>query len=236
MLSHPTPATCATTLRLGPVGADRPVPYGHVKLILIRHALPERVEDADGPADPGLTDVGRAQALRLAAWLAGEEIDHVAASPKLRAVETAEPLATQRGLAIETVEGFSEIDSGSTTYIPYEQMRRERHEIWRHLRSGRWQEAGFTDPELFRDDVAKTFAAWEADHSDQTVAVVAHSGTINALVSHLLGIENVFFFSLEYTGLCRLRRNLLGGMHVTSLNETAHLHTARDTLDPLPAP
>ncbi|MXV90992.1 MAG: histidine phosphatase family protein [Acidimicrobiia bacterium] len=236
MLSHATPAACVTPLLLGPVGADRPVPYGHVKLLLIRHALPERVENAEGPADPGLTGVGREQARRLAAWLAAEEIDHVAASPKLRAVETAEPLAIQRGLEIETVQGFAEIDSGSTTYIPYEQMRRERHEIWRHLRSGRWQEAGFADPELFRDDVAKTFAAWEADHTDQTVAVVAHSGTINALVSHVLGIENVFFFSLEYTGLCRLRRNLLGGMHVTSLNETAHLHAERDSLGPLPPP
>ena len=216
--------------------ADRPVPYGHVKLLLIRHALPERVENADGPADPGLTDVGHEQARRLADWLKDQHIDHVAASPMRRAVETARPLAAGRGLDIEIVAGFSEIDSGHNTYIPYEQMRRERHEIWRHLRSGRWKEAGFTDPERFRDEVAKTFAAWEADHTDRTCAVVAHSGTINALVSHLLGIPNVFFFSLEYTGLCRLRRNVLGGMHVTSLNETAHLHTVRDTLDPLPAP
>ena len=207
-----------------------------MKLILIRHALPDRVENCDGPADPGLTDVGHEQARRLAGWLAGEEIDHVAASPKLRAVETAAPLAAQRGLEIETVEGFSEIDSGSTTYIPYEQMRRERHEIWRHLRSGRWKEAGFTDPEHFRDSVAGTFAGWESEHRDRTVALVAHSGTINALVSHLLDIENVFFFSVEYTGMSRLRRNVLGGMHVTSLNETSHLHTVRDTLDPLPAP
>ena len=207
-----------------------------MKLLLIRHALPERVENTDGPADPGLTEVGRQQARRLAAWLEGEHIDHVAASPKLRAIETAEPLAAGRSLEIETVAGFAEIDGSSNTYIPYEQMRRERHEIWRHLHSGNWKEAGFTDPERFRDEVAKAFAAWEADHAEHTVAVVAHSGTINALVSHLLGIENVFFFSLEYTGLCRLRRNVLGGMHVTSLNETAHLHTVRDTLDPLPAP
>ncbi len=236
MLPHASPAACSASPLPGRFVAGRPVPYGHVKLLLIRHALPERVENAAGPADPGLTGVGHEQARRLAAWLADEEIDHVAASPKRRAVETAEPLATQRGLEIETVEGFSEIDSGSTTYIPYEQMRRERHEIWRHLRDGRWQEAGYADPELFRDDVAEAFAAWEADHTDQTVAVVAHSGTINALVSHLLGVDNVFFFSLEYTGLCRLRRNVLGGMHVTSLNETAHLHAARDGLDPLPGP
>ena len=207
-----------------------------MKLILIRHALPERMEDCDGPADPGLTEVGREQARRLSGWLRDERIDHVAASPKRRAVETAQPLADQRGLAVETVDGFSEIDSGSNTYIPYEQMRREGHAIYDHLRSGRWKEAGFADPERFRDEVATAFAAWEAAHRDRTVAVVAHSGTINALVSHFLGVENVFFFGLAYTGMCRLRRNVLGGMHVTSLNETAHLHTVRDTLDPLPAP
>ncbi len=216
--------------------ANPPVPYEHVKLILIRHALPERLEDCDGPADPGLTDVGCQQARRLADWLRDEQIDHVASSPKRRAVETARPLADQRGLEVEIVAGFAEIDSGSSTYIPYEQMRRERHEIWHHLRSGRWEEAGFTDPERFRDEVAAAFAGWEEAHRDRTVAVVAHSGTVNALVSHFLGIENVFFFGLEYTGMCRLRRNILGGMHVTSLNETAHLHTVRDTLDPLPAP
>lgn len=214
-----------------PAGTVRPV-----KLLLVRHALPERVENSDGPADPGLTEVGHEQARRLAAWLADEHVDHVAASPKLRAVETARPLADQRGLHVETVAGFAEIDSASSTYIPYEQMRRERHEIWRHLRSGRWKEAGFTDPGVFRKEVAAAFAAWEVDHRDETVAVVAHSGTINALVSHFLSVENVFFFGLQYTGLCRLRRNILGGMHVTSLNETAHLHTVRDTLDPLPAP
>ena len=220
----------------GAARARWPVPYGRVKLILIRHALPERVEDCDGPADPGLTEVGREQARRLAGWLKDERIDHVAASPKRRAIQTAQPLADQRGLEVETVAGFAEIDSGSNTYIPYEQMRRERHEIYDHLRQGRWEEAGFTDPELFRDEVAAAFAAWEAAHRDRTVAVVAHSGTINALVSHVLGVENVFFFALDYTGMCRLRRNVLGGMSVGSLNETAHLHTVRDTLDPLPAP
>ena len=207
-----------------------------MKLILIRHALPERVENAGGPADPGLTRVGREQALRLARWLAGEQIDHIASSPKLRAVQTAEPLADGRGLDIEIVPGFSEIDSGSTTYIPYEQMQRENHEILRHLRNGRWEEAGYSDPELFRRGVAAAFADWEPQQADRTVAVVAHSGTINALVSHLLGIEEVFFLSLEYTGMCRLRRNILGGIHVTSLNENAHLHTSRDTIAPLPVP
>ena len=207
-----------------------------MKLILIRHALPARVENCDGPADPGLTDVGHEQARRLADWLRDEQIDHVAASPKRRAVETALLLAAQRGLEVELVEGFSEIDGSSSTYIPYEQMRREKHAIWSHLKSGRWQEAGFIDPEKFRSDLAAAYEAWAADRGEETVAIVAHSGTINALVTHFLAMDNVFFFGLTYTGMCRLRTNALGGMSVTTLNESAHLHTVRDTLDPLPAP
>ncbi|MCH8132928.1 MAG: histidine phosphatase family protein [Myxococcales bacterium] len=47
-----------------------------MQLILIRHALPERVESVGGtPADPPLSEVGRAQAEKLAAWLADERVD-----------------------------------------------------------------------------------------------------------------------------------------------------------------
>ena len=72
-----------------------------MELLLIRHGLPLRVERADGaPADPPLAPEGRAQAERLAAWLAPERIDAVYASPMRRARETAEPLARARGLAL----------------------------------------------------------------------------------------------------------------------------------------
>ncbi len=50
-----------------------------MELILIRHALPLRVETSDGsPADPPLGDEGRSQAERLAGWLASEDSSAVA--------------------------------------------------------------------------------------------------------------------------------------------------------------
>ncbi|MET0159370.1 MAG: histidine phosphatase family protein, partial [Acidimicrobiales bacterium] len=63
-------------------------------LLLIRHALPVRIDDGEGPADPELSDEGWRQAGALAAWLADEEIEAMVASPLRRAQETAEPLAT----------------------------------------------------------------------------------------------------------------------------------------------
>ncbi len=62
-------------------------------LLLIRHALPVRIEGGDGPADPELSDDGWRQAGALAAWLADDGIDAMVASPLRRAQETAAPLA-----------------------------------------------------------------------------------------------------------------------------------------------
>ena len=53
---------------------------------------------AAGPADPELTVRGRAQADRLAAWLATVPVDVVLSSPLRRARETAEPLGRTLGL------------------------------------------------------------------------------------------------------------------------------------------
>jgi len=73
-------------------------------LLLIRHAEPVRIapgEGGGGPVDPELTPRGRAQAGRLAAWLAGEQLDAVLTSPMRRARETAGPVAEAHALAVE---------------------------------------------------------------------------------------------------------------------------------------
>ena len=56
-----------------------------MEILLIRHGQPERVEGAEGPADPPLTEDGRHQAQRLAAWLAHEPVRHVVTSTLRRA-------------------------------------------------------------------------------------------------------------------------------------------------------
>ena len=110
-----------------------------MELILVRHALPERVENVEGVADPGLQPLGQEQARRLADWLEHEPIDRIVASPKRRAVETAQPLSDRLGLGIEIVPGFSEIDRSSRHYIPVEEMRRENSPVWQALVAGRWR-------------------------------------------------------------------------------------------------
>ena len=72
-----------------------------MELILIRHALPLRVEKKDGsPADPGLGPEGMAQAQKLARWMMAERMDAIYSSPMSRARMTAEFLADLKGMEI----------------------------------------------------------------------------------------------------------------------------------------
>ncbi|HEX7097572.1 MAG TPA: histidine phosphatase family protein [Acidimicrobiales bacterium] len=205
-----------------------------MELILVRHALPERVENVDGVADPGLQPIGHEQARRLADWLAHEEIHHIAVSPKRRAIETAAPLAERLGLAPEIVPGFAEIDRSSRHYIPVEEMRRENSPVWQALVEGRWNEIGYHDPYEFRREVVAAKNDLLSRHPDKRIVVVAHGGTINAIVSDLIGLDRMFFFEAAYTSISRVVRGYRGDYVVASINETAHLHSVARTLEPLP--
>jgi probable phosphoglycerate mutase len=205
-----------------------------MELILVRHALPQRVENVDGIADPGLQPLGHEQARRLADWLADEDIHHIAVSPKRRAIETAAPLAERLGLAPEIVPGFAEIDRAARHYIPVEEMRRENSPVWQALVAGRWDEIGYHDPKEFQREVIAAKDDLLARLPDHRIVVVAHGGTINAIVSDLIGLDRMFFFEAAYTSISRVVRGFNDSYVVSTLNETAHLHSAPRTLEPLP--
>ena len=86
-----------------------------MRLFLVRHAqTSSNVGRALDTAYPGagLTDMGLEQASRLASVLAAQPLDAVAASPLLRARQTAEPLASARRIAVATLDGLREVAAG----------------------------------------------------------------------------------------------------------------------------
>ena len=206
-----------------------------MQLILIRHARPERQIVEVGTVDPGLTPLGWQQSRRLADWLAHEPIDHVAVSPKRRARETAQPLVDAKGIEPEVVHGFAELDKASQAYIPVEELQDESHRhILEKMRNREWKSLGYQDPDEFRLEVVAAHEDLLSRHDGKTIAVVAHGGTINAIVSSVLATPEMFFFQPGYTSITRLiRSEWTGKWVVRSLNEEAHLHTKPHLLDPL---
>ena len=93
-----------------------------MELLLVRHALPIRVEDVEGPADPELSEAGHHQARYLADYLAFERVHAVYASPLRRAMQTAAPVAERQGVEVLVAEGIAEYDREASEYIPVEQM------------------------------------------------------------------------------------------------------------------
>src|SRR6266508_237142 len=196
-----------------------------MELLLVRHGLPVRIEDAGEPADPELSDEGRIQAVALAEWLAAERLDAVYTSPLRRAVQTAEPVAARHGLELVVDDELAEFDREAHFYIPVEELKATRDPRWLDLIEGRWGQDGEVDRFVFRRVVVEAVERVIDANPSRTIAVVCHGGVINAYLSHVLGLDEVMFFEPYYTSVSRLMAARSGPRQIASLNETGHLRT-----------
>jgi probable phosphoglycerate mutase len=193
-----------------------------VELLLIRHALPIRVDEiagSAGPANPHLAPLGVQQAEALAGWLAAESIDAIWSSPMRRARETAAPVGALLDLPITVDEGLSEFDRDALSYIPIEELKAAGDPRWYQVPER---------PEHFVATVVEAVERIVAAHPGQRVAVVCHGGVVNAYAGHVLGIDDPLFFLPAYTSISRVLASGSGPRSIKSLNETAHV---RDLLE-----
>ena len=190
-----------------------------MKLLLIRHGLPEAIVRDDGvAADPPLSEMGQRQAHKMAEWLEGEAIDRLYTSPMRRAMETAEPLVARRGLEAEVCDDVAEFDQHASRYIPYEEMKQRDPKAWERLNSGQ-PSAGFKP---FADRVVGALEDIIADNRGKTVAITCHGGIVNVWAARVMGFEPRMFFNPYYTSINRFAASS-GGIHsVLALNEDVH--------------
>lgn len=194
-----------------------------MELLLIRHGLPVRRELQDGIADPELSTAGLAQAEHLADYLAGEPLDAVYASPLRRAFQTAQPLAERRRLDIGVIDGVAEWDRNSSEYIPIEELKAADDPRYHELMRGEWTSREETAEEFSERVVASLDALVDA-HAGQRIAVSCHGGTINAYLTHVLGLPvGPGFFYPNYTSIHRVAASRRGVKSILTVNETAHL-------------
>jgi 2,3-bisphosphoglycerate-dependent phosphoglycerate mutase len=194
-----------------------------MELIIIRHALPVRIENAQGAADPELQERGHEQAAHLAKYLREEPIDAIWCSPMQRAQQTAAPLAEAFGLPILTDDRLAEWDKNSNFYIPVEELKATNDPRWQAMQRGEW--TSDIDPAKFRADLHEVFEQIISEHKGQQVAIVCHGGVINGYLAMVLGLpgDNAGFFYPDYTSIHRVRAASSGERSLRSANETSHL-------------
>ncbi len=192
-------------------------------LILVRHALPQRVVAVDGPADPSLDPVGARQADALGDYLAGERIDAIWSSLLRRARETASPLASRTNLEVQVHEGLAEWDQGSNQYIPIEELKATNDPMWQAMQTGEW--TGGIDPAVFQRRIVAAMDDIIDANAGRRVVVVCHAGVLGTYLAHMLGIPKPGgFFHPEYTSIHRIVASSRGHRTVQTLNELTHLY------------
>jgi probable phosphoglycerate mutase len=192
-----------------------------MQLLLIRHALPLRSEHGEG-SDPDLSDDGLAQVARLPEALARFPISRVVSSPQRRAIQTAEPIAAARELAVDIDERFAEYDRDLPAYIPVEQIRNEFPQEWARMAEGHLPSA--VDEDAFRARVrAAVDDVVAAAEPDDTVAAFSHGGVINVVLHEILGTARLLSFPLDYASVTRLLFSRTGQATVATVNSTEHV-------------
>jgi probable phosphoglycerate mutase len=193
-----------------------------VDLVLVRHALPFRIEESDGPADPELTELGHRQADAVAEWLAVEEFDAIYSSPLRRAIQTAEHIAKRTGHEILICDDIREYDAGLNAYIPYEELKANRDEHWQALAEDRLEDLA-PEGAGFRKRVSAAVEEIIAAHSGQRVIAVAHGGAINVALAEVLGLDRDLWVEAGYASISRVAASRQGARSIVSVNETGHL-------------
>ena len=184
-----------------------------MQFVFVRHGQPEWFRDGAAVDNPGLTDVGWAQAAHLGRRFRRETADAVLVSPLVRARQTAQPIGEALGLEPVVCDWLPEIRSpewhgaplGLVQQIFAEHREKEIDDIWKGLDGGEsyhdFHERVTTGLQRFLDLAGKPRvldqpALWESDPTDaadpdrppRRIVIVAHGGTDAALIGYLLGI------------------------------------------------
>ncbi len=168
---------------------------------LIRHARCEPVGRRLAGCAPGirLTEAGRLQAEALGLRLRATPLDAVVTSPLERARETAEALASGRGLEPEVSPALTEIDVGAWTGCAFDALAGD--ETWQRFnrfRSGTRCPSGESMLEVAARAVAE-LERLRGRYPEGRVAVVTHADVLRAAVAHYLGIPLDLSLRLEFS-------------------------------------
>lgn len=185
-----------------------------MRLLLVRHAEPQRASvTAD---DPELSDLGRAQAARVAhhlRWSGPLERTTVYSSPMRRAQETAAAIAAALDLPVQVDEQLVEFDHGSD-YLHFE----DGAAVWDRYLAGDLTPWG-TTLTAFASRVRAAAERLADRHPHEHVIAVCHGGVVNTWASQVLGVpERIRVMQPQYGSVSRFRRDALGWA-VESLNE-----------------
>lgn len=160
------------------------------RVVLVRHGESEANLThtiANRGAGPGLTGLGRRQAVELAGRLRGQGVAEIHSSPLLRSTQTAAAVAAVLGIPVTVEEALREYDVGelegradSTAWSAYAKMERR----WLVDRDWSVRHPG---GESYREIVARFVGYWHRVRAAAAgpVLAITHGGLLRMVVPHV---------------------------------------------------
>jgi broad specificity phosphatase PhoE len=197
-------------------------------LILVRHGEStwNREHRIQGQLDPPLSDLGRRQAELLARRLSGSEPDAIYASDLKRAMETAAPIASATGVAVEPLVELREIFLGEWEGLHTAELAERFPDAW----------AGWTaEPDwdlvpggeraaAFETRVGAAVDAMLDRHPHGEVIVVTHGGVIQIALHRIVGkpSRGLFPFRISNASMTVIEKRD-GRIVIAGVNDVGHL-------------
>ena len=195
------------------------------RVLLIRHGRSaDIVPGSPESTDPPLHELGKKQAIAVGNRLSQARIDAVYSSHLLRALHTAEAIASHHKLEVGVFEDLEEVrlgDWGNGEFRRRAATADPEYVKWAAI--GRWD--GIPNAEgdqNFRSRVSNRINALAAQHEGGCIAVVCHGGVINAYLAEMLGTQRSLWMMVENTSITTVK--LSETPSVLTLNDCSHLY------------
>jgi broad specificity phosphatase PhoE len=213
------------------------------RIFLVRHG---EVEGNSGERltfsgwhDVALTPRGELQAQAVAQRLKRENIGAVYSSDLQRAQRTAEAIATQHDLPVQTDAALREVNYGDWAGLSEAELLADWNTLWQQRLADPVNVAA-PGGESLSDLWRRVEPAWQsiaARHSgeghgeeERDAVVVGHNGSIRALVCHLLGMPPAHYRRVRITNCGLTCVQIVKSGNITKppliefVNETCHLN------------
>jgi broad specificity phosphatase PhoE len=158
-------------------------------LTLIRHGETSANLDGvwHGSTDTPLTERGRRQAERVAAFLSEKHADARAlySSPLARARDTASAIAASLKLPLAIDPDLAEYDLGSWEGLTYRELH-QTHKLWERMKEPDFAPHGGETPSRVAERFTGALRRISSTHPGDRVIVVAHGGALSMGLAALL--------------------------------------------------
>jgi broad specificity phosphatase PhoE len=183
-----------------------------------------------GQLDIPLNERGRAQARRAAELLAHEHFDAIYSSDLVRAIETAQIIATPHKLDVLTLPELREAYYGLWEGLTRDEVLKKFPEEYamRTIDPANFRPSGGESRKELYTRAARIFSELVARHPDQQILIVSHGGTIRAILRYALGLgPGDGHFAVDNCGVSIIDKEDDGSYEIFTVNSVFHLRELR---------